>query len=94
MGNREADLAEAAARWKQSGAAIDLIQVAGLIPVGTNREQVQDLLGAPINRSKLASGGEIWTYVKSNPDRNQREALIAVFSSGGGFVRLDRKPID
>jgi hypothetical protein len=82
------------ARWRASGAPTDLLLLAERIPPGTDRARLITLLGQPDLVSPLANGGESWLYVKCDPAHNQFESLSVVLSPVGGFLQLDRKPVD
>lgn len=88
------DLTAAATRWQTTRSPPDLVQVAHLIPRGSDRAHVRELLGDPLVVSKLAEGGESWLYVRADPGAGQLESLSVAFDASGGFRRLDRKPLD
>jgi outer membrane protein assembly factor BamE (lipoprotein component of BamABCDE complex) len=88
------ELEVAATRWRATRSPADLIQVAQMIPPGSERARVRELLGDPLVVSELADGGESWLYVRADPEAGQLESMSVGFDASGGFTRLDRKPLD
>ena len=88
------ELEAAAARWRATRSPADLIQVAHMIPRGSDRARVRELLGDPIVVSELSDGGESWLYVRARPEVGQLESMSVGFDPSGSFTRADRKPLD
>lgn len=72
----------------------DVERIATQIAVGTPAARVRELLGDPLVESELADGGETWLYVPADAEQRRYESLSVAFDAGGGFVGLQRKPID
>jgi hypothetical protein len=77
-----------------SRSAADVERLATQIAVGTPAQSVREVLGDPLVKSELADGGETWLYVPVDTEQGQYESLSVAFDAGGGFVGLQRKPID
>jgi len=88
------DLSVASAQWRATGSVEDLVGAAALIHPGSGRPAVRELLGDPLVVSELANGGESWLYVRADPEAGRLESMSVAFDASGGFVALDRKPID
>jgi hypothetical protein len=88
------ELEAAAAGWSATRSPADLVQVARLIPRGTDRPRMRELLGDPLVVSELAAGGEAWLYVRADPGAGQLESMSVSFDASGGFTQFNRKPID
>jgi hypothetical protein len=88
------DLEGAGARWQATRAAADIVKAAAVIRPGSDRARVRELLGDPLVVSELARGGESWLYVRADPQVGQLESVSLSFDASGGFIGLDRKPID
>jgi hypothetical protein len=88
------ELETAAARWSATRSPADLVQVGHLIPRGTDRPRMRELLGDPLVVSELADGGEAWLYVRADPGAGRLESMSVSFDASGGFTRFDRKPLD
>jgi hypothetical protein len=76
---QHAEMLKVSARWKQTHDVVDFLFLKQRIQKGAIPKFVTEILGDPLQVSKLANGGETWLYVRSDADKKQTESWSVVF---------------
>jgi hypothetical protein len=63
------------------------------IPIGGIPKYVEEVLGSPLHISKLANGGDAWTYIKSDADKKQFKSWSVVFDKDSKVTGVFSKPM-